>query len=45
MVGASRQNVSKELKQMERDGLLTIQYGKMVINSLQALEKEYYASN
>tara|TARA_R110002167_G_scaffold329606_1_gene536196 strand:+ start:14320 stop:15012 length:693 start_codon:yes stop_codon:yes gene_type:complete len=45
MVGASRQNVSKELKQMERDGLLTIQYGKMVINNLQALEKEYYASN
>lgn len=45
MVGASRQNISKELKQMERDNLLTIQYGKIVINSLQTLEKEYDASN
>jgi CRP-like cAMP-binding protein len=45
MVGASRQNISKELKQMERDNLLTIQYGKIIINSLQKLEKEYSASN
>jgi CRP-like cAMP-binding protein len=45
MVGASRQNISKELKQMERDKLLIIQYGKIVINNLKALEKEYDASN
>ena len=45
MVGASRQSVSKELKQMERENLISIQYGKIVIKDLQQLLKEYQNSN
>ena len=45
MVGASRQSVSKELKQMERDKLICIQYGKIVINSMDALSKAYHDAN
>lgn len=45
MVGASRQSISKELKQMERDSLLTTQYGQIVINDFHKLSREYDKSN
>ncbi|PYE36610.1 Crp/Fnr family transcriptional regulator [Psychrobacter fozii] len=45
MVGVSRQSVSKELKQMEREKLICIQYGKIVINNMDALSKAYHDAN
>jgi len=41
MVGASRQRVSKELKLMEKSGIISIQYGKILINNYVQLAKEY----
>jgi len=45
MVGASRQSVSKELKQMERENMLNIQYGQIVINNIEQLRTRYEVSN
>jgi CRP/FNR family transcriptional regulator, cyclic AMP receptor protein len=39
LVGASRQRVNQELKRMERDGLISARYGKLVIRDEVALEK------
>ncbi len=45
MVGASRQSVSTELKQMERNNLICIQYGKILIKNIKQLSKEYHDTN
>lgn len=39
MLGASRQSVSKELRQWERQGLITLDYGRIVIRDLPALKR------
>jgi CRP-like cAMP-binding protein len=39
MLGASRQSVSKELKQWEKQGLLALDYGRVVIRDVAALKR------
>jgi CRP-like cAMP-binding protein len=43
LLGASRQSVSKELKALEREGVIAIRYNKLLIHSLAALEEEFSA--
>lgn len=39
MLGMTRQTLSKELKQLARDGVLTMGYGRIDIVSMAALEQ------
>jgi len=41
MLGASRQSVSKELKQLEVEGLINVQYGKIFVLDPNALHETY----
>jgi CRP-like cAMP-binding protein len=41
ILGASRQSISKELKQMEKDGLLEIKYGKVIIKGSHIFSSQY----
>jgi CRP-like cAMP-binding protein len=41
LVGATRQSVSRELKQLEKDGLIKLQYGKLIINNLQRFSDQF----
>jgi CRP-like cAMP-binding protein len=41
MLGASRQSISKELKSLEKEGCIEVQYGKICILDLAALNASY----
>ena len=41
MLGASRQSVSKELKSLERVGVIGLRYGKIYIHNLPLLSEQY----
>lgn len=41
MLGVSRQSISKELKSLEEEGLIDIEYGKVVINNMDTLQCNY----
>lgn len=41
MLGASRQSISKELKQLEAEGAVELRYGKIYVKDLEALNARY----
>jgi CRP/FNR family cyclic AMP-dependent transcriptional regulator len=41
MLGVSRQSISKELKSLEEQGLIDIEYGKVVIKNMDTLQCNY----
>ncbi len=41
MLGATRQGVSRELKELEKNGLIQIKYGKILIRELPTMVEEY----
>jgi CRP-like cAMP-binding protein len=41
MVGATRQSVGRELKKLEQEGSIEIQYGKLIIGDIAAFGEHY----
>ena len=41
MVGAARQSVGRELKKLEREGAIQIEYGKLIIHDIAGFGAQY----